>query len=307
MRFLGAPAGYEFMSLVDAVVLAGTTDSGLSPESRQLIAEHVHAPLEILVFVTPTCPHCPRAVTLAHRMAVESPHDPRDLRRGDRVHRPVATLSGDRRAEDRRQWRNRECSARCRRTRSSSRSSVARHCSGGCSVRRQLSRVPRFLHITLRMAISPPRKGVDMRPLVLALAVLASAPVHAADLQPKTVAAFNRYVMLTERRLDKAGEPFLWVDAKPETARRTAIETLRRGEFVIEPVDTQDAGRSVDIPDGLVHHWIGVVFAPGMTIEQAVALLQDYDRHADIYKPNVARSKMVVATVTASRCTCGSS
>ena len=32
------------------------------------------APLEILVFVTPTCPHCPRAVTLAHRMAVESPH-----------------------------------------------------------------------------------------------------------------------------------------------------------------------------------------------------------------------------------------
>jgi alkyl hydroperoxide reductase subunit AhpF len=24
--------------------------------------------------VTPTCPHCPRAVTLAHRMAVENPH-----------------------------------------------------------------------------------------------------------------------------------------------------------------------------------------------------------------------------------------
>jgi len=74
IRFLGAPAGYEFMSLVDAILLAGTNDSGLSPESRQLIADHVHAPLEVLVFVTPTCPHCPRAVTLAHRMAVESPH-----------------------------------------------------------------------------------------------------------------------------------------------------------------------------------------------------------------------------------------
>ena len=30
MRFLGAPAGYEFMSLVEAVILAGTSDSGSS-------------------------------------------------------------------------------------------------------------------------------------------------------------------------------------------------------------------------------------------------------------------------------------
>ena len=74
MRFLGAPAGYEFMSLIEAVILAGTNDSGLTPESRALVADHVTAPLDIHVFVTPTCPHCPRAVTLAHRMAVESPH-----------------------------------------------------------------------------------------------------------------------------------------------------------------------------------------------------------------------------------------
>jgi glutaredoxin-like protein len=73
MRFLGAPAGYEFMSLVDAVILAGTTDSGLSEATRQSVASRLKEPLEILVFVTPTCPHCPRAVTLAHRLAVESP------------------------------------------------------------------------------------------------------------------------------------------------------------------------------------------------------------------------------------------
>ncbi|NOT45954.1 MAG: glutaredoxin [Acidobacteria bacterium] len=74
LRFLGAPAGYEFMSLVEAVILAGTADSGLSPESRALVAEHVVGPMDIQVFVTPTCPHCPRAVALAYRMAVESPH-----------------------------------------------------------------------------------------------------------------------------------------------------------------------------------------------------------------------------------------
>lgn len=74
IRFLGAPAGYEFMSLVEAVILAGTRDSGLTTASRELIAEHVTAPLDIKVFVTPTCPHCPRAVTLAHKMAIENPH-----------------------------------------------------------------------------------------------------------------------------------------------------------------------------------------------------------------------------------------
>ena len=54
MRFLGAPAGYEFMSLVEAVILAGTGDSRLMPESRALIAAHVTGALDIQVFVTPT-------------------------------------------------------------------------------------------------------------------------------------------------------------------------------------------------------------------------------------------------------------
>lgn len=72
MRFLGVPAGYEFMSLVEAVTLAGTDGSGLLDSSKALLAT-VSAPLNIKVFVTPTCVYCPRAVTTAHRMAVESP------------------------------------------------------------------------------------------------------------------------------------------------------------------------------------------------------------------------------------------
>lgn len=73
IRFLGAPAGYEFMSLIEALIVAGAGESGLTAESKALIAEYVKEKTEILVFVTPSCPHCPRAVTLAHRMAVESP------------------------------------------------------------------------------------------------------------------------------------------------------------------------------------------------------------------------------------------
>jgi glutaredoxin-like protein len=73
IRFLGAPAGYEFVSLVQAVLLAGGRSSALSEHSRQRIAA-VTQPVTLQVFTTPTCPHCPRAVSLAHEMAFASPH-----------------------------------------------------------------------------------------------------------------------------------------------------------------------------------------------------------------------------------------
>jgi glutaredoxin-like protein len=73
IRFLGAPAGFEFISLVQAVLLAGGRPSTLSADNRTRLAA-VAAPLTIRVFTTPTCPHCPRAVSVAHEMAFASPH-----------------------------------------------------------------------------------------------------------------------------------------------------------------------------------------------------------------------------------------
>jgi alkyl hydroperoxide reductase subunit AhpF len=54
IRFLGAPSGYEFMSLIEAVILAGTDDSGLTQASKDLIAAQVTGPLDLQVYVTPT-------------------------------------------------------------------------------------------------------------------------------------------------------------------------------------------------------------------------------------------------------------
>ena len=53
IRFLGAPAGYEFISLVQAVLLAGGRRSILSEESRGRIAA-VDRPVTMHVFTTPT-------------------------------------------------------------------------------------------------------------------------------------------------------------------------------------------------------------------------------------------------------------
>ena len=53
IRFLGMPGGYEFISLVQAVILAGGGPSHLSDESRtKLLA--VDKPVTMQVFTTPT-------------------------------------------------------------------------------------------------------------------------------------------------------------------------------------------------------------------------------------------------------------
>ncbi len=71
IRFFGVPAGYEFSSLLEAIKMASSGDSGLSPESREAL-KAITNPVHIQVFVTLTCPYCPLAVQTAHRLAVES-------------------------------------------------------------------------------------------------------------------------------------------------------------------------------------------------------------------------------------------
>lgn len=71
IRFYGSPAGYEFATLIEDIRMAsrGTTD--LSPATLDAL-RHLSGPLHLQVFVTPTCPYCPRAVLQAHKMAVAS-------------------------------------------------------------------------------------------------------------------------------------------------------------------------------------------------------------------------------------------
>lgn len=39
----------------------------------------------------------------------------------------------------------------------------------------------------------------------------------------------------------------------------------------------------MEVPDGLIHDWVGAVFIPGTTLEKTLALVQDYDSHKNIY------------------------
>jgi len=71
IRFYGIPSGYEFSSLLEDIVDVSKSESGLSDESKALLKE-IDEPLHLQVFITPTCPHCPKAVRLAHKMAIEN-------------------------------------------------------------------------------------------------------------------------------------------------------------------------------------------------------------------------------------------
>jgi glutaredoxin-like protein len=73
IRFLGAPSGYEFVSLVQAILLVGGHGSNLTDANRERVSA-VGTPVTMRVFSTPTCPHCPRAVSLANEMAFANPN-----------------------------------------------------------------------------------------------------------------------------------------------------------------------------------------------------------------------------------------
>ncbi len=79
IRFYGIPAGYEFTPLIDCIadVSRGSTD--LSAQSKKNITA-LSQPVHIQVFTNPTCPYCPLAVRVAHKLAIES-----DLIRADMV------------------------------------------------------------------------------------------------------------------------------------------------------------------------------------------------------------------------------
>ncbi|MEO8137764.1 MAG: hypothetical protein ABI831_27775, partial [Betaproteobacteria bacterium] len=72
--------------------------------------------------------------------------------------------------------------------------------------------------------------------LALGTALLApTAPAAAAELQPRTLAAFDRYVRLTEARMDGSA-PFLWLDGLTKPRRDERLASLRDGGLIIEPL-----------------------------------------------------------------------
>jgi glutaredoxin-like protein len=72
VRIYGIPYGYELQTLIEAVVNVSRGRTDISDKTKAILAE-VKASVHIQVFVTLTCPHCPVAAAVAHKLAIESP------------------------------------------------------------------------------------------------------------------------------------------------------------------------------------------------------------------------------------------
>jgi len=116
--------------------------------------------------------------------------------------------------------------------------------------------------------------------------LVASASVFAAPakLDPKTVEVFDHYIQKWEEaRIARSPDPgpFLCIDYKYPYYR----ERVLNGEIV-----THHFKEDTDIPRGMIHNWLGAVFVPGAEAVEIARLLQDFDRHKEIY-PEATESR----------------
>ncbi len=71
IRYYGVPAGYEFASFVDDIIDVSRGKTSLIDNIKKKLAE-IKKPVHIQVFVSPTCPFCPKMARIAHQFAIES-------------------------------------------------------------------------------------------------------------------------------------------------------------------------------------------------------------------------------------------
>jgi len=108
------------------------------------------------------------------------------------------------------------------------------------------------------------------------------------QLKPRTLEAFEAYIRQAEAAMEptlRGERPFLWADSWPNIAQQ-----ISKGEIVAQ---FWSGSGPVEVPNGLIHDWIGAVFIPQATTEGALSCVQDYDNHKNIYKPEVMDSKLI--------------
>lgn len=131
--------------------------------------------------------------------------------------------------------------------------------------------------------------------LPVIFSLLLTGKGHAEQLEKATLAAFDHYVSHSEKRMSQelASGIFLWPDGLSPADRSTAYERLKKGEILTRRVETVEDGHAVLCPGGLIHHWAGMIFIPGASLQTTITFLQDYDHESNFFSPDVQKSKVI--------------
>jgi glutaredoxin-like protein len=71
IRYFGVPAGYELATMIDTIIDVSKGTTTLPDVIKKKLAE-IKKDVHLQVFVSPTCPYCPKAARIAHQFAIEN-------------------------------------------------------------------------------------------------------------------------------------------------------------------------------------------------------------------------------------------
>jgi hypothetical protein len=125
-----------------------------------------------------------------------------------------------------------------------------------------------------------------MRALLLSSFLLCAIPLSASPkLTQPTLDAWNTYIRLTENRIDDELR-------KTPVVMQFSNAELKSGQVKWKQLTTQNpTGKEVEIPEGMVHHWVGAILIPGATLDKLIPWVQNYSQYQD-YFADVERSSL---------------
>jgi hypothetical protein len=131
--------------------------------------------------------------------------------------------------------------------------------------------------------------GLMVRTAVIILAL--SVPCFSARLGAPAQQAFDTYTATVEKRLvQQHTKPLTYLASSSSTSLTPELlQQLRSGDLKMEPVE----GGTWPVTGGLLHHWRGLAFVPGVRAAAMLSLLRDYDHLFTYYAPEVESSRLV--------------
>jgi hypothetical protein len=117
---------------------------------------------------------------------------------------------------------------------------------------------------------------------------------HFCSLRMAAVQVFDGYVARTnaQNSASLGDGHFLWPDTLDQQQRSDAYAKLQSGGVEMLRVLPEAAGQNKDVPGGMIHDWKGIVFIPGVKLEDVLKILQDYNHHSRYYTPDVQQAKI---------------
>lgn len=123
----------------------------------------------------------------------------------------------------------------------------------------------------------------------LPLVFFALCCAKAAEPSPETVAAFDKYVKLTEEGFAKhqGFEDFLWLDHHPQEKSLVWLQ-----QTLVKPLETLDGGKPIEVPGGVIQHWLGATYVEGSNLD-VPGLLLNFGGYQDFFPEQIVGTKVL--------------